>query len=170
LKRRVSCQLSIRIDADRIVEVCTFLRDEADTRFNYLSDLTCVHYPLGRERPMEVVYNLYSILRNDRVRLKVALAEDESVESVTGVWPTANWMEREVYDLFGVSFRNHPTCDEFCCRPIGKASAPEGLPARVCRKRVDRKTLAGDDGRATRTVGTATRRTGWRFFPCRRSG
>lgn len=101
-------QVSVRIDADRIVEVCTFLRDEADARFNYLSDLTCVHYPLGRERPMEIVYNLYSISRNERVRLKVALAEGASVESVTGVWPTANWMEREVYDLFGVSFRNHP--------------------------------------------------------------
>jgi NADH-quinone oxidoreductase subunit C len=101
-------QLSVRIDADRIVEVCTFLRDDADARFNYLSDLTCVHYPLGRERPMEVVYNLYSISGNERVRLKVALADGASVESVTGVWPTANWMEREVYDLFGVSFRNHP--------------------------------------------------------------
>lgn len=101
-------QVSIRIEADRIVEVCNFLRDDADTRFNYLSDLTCVHYPLGPERPMEIVYNLYSIPRNDRVRLKVAIAEGASVDSVTGVWPAANWMEREVYDLFGVKFSNHP--------------------------------------------------------------
>ena len=101
-------QLSVRIDAENIVEVCMFLRDDADARFNYLSDLTCVHYPLGPERPMEVVYNLYSISRNERVRLKVALADGASVETVTAVWPTANWMEREVYDLFGVSFRNHP--------------------------------------------------------------
>lgn len=101
-------QVSIRIEADRIVEVCDFLRDDADTRFNYLSDLTCVHYPLGPERPMEIVYNLYSISRNERVRLKVGIAEGASVDSVTGVWPAANWMEREVYDLFGVNFRNHP--------------------------------------------------------------
>jgi NADH-quinone oxidoreductase subunit C len=101
-------QISVRIAPDRVVEVCTFLRDDADTQFNYLSDLTCVHYPLGSGRPMEVVYNLYSIPHNERVRLKVSLAEGESVDSVTGVWPTANWMEREVYDLFGVSFRNHP--------------------------------------------------------------
>jgi NADH-quinone oxidoreductase subunit C len=101
-------QLSVSVDADRIVEVCTFLRDDAEARFNYLSDLTCVHYPLGREHPLEIVYNLYSISRNERVRLKVGLAEGASVESVTGVWPSANWMEREVYDLFGVSFRNHP--------------------------------------------------------------
>ena len=57
---------------------------------------------------MEIVYNLYSISRNERVRLKVAIAEGAGVDSVTGVWPAANWMEREVYDLFGVSFRNHP--------------------------------------------------------------
>lgn len=101
-------QVSIRVEPDRIVEVCNFLRDDADTRFNYLSDLTCVHYPLGPERPLEIVYNLYSISRNERVRLKVAIAEGASVDSVTGVWPAANWMEREVYDLFGVNFRNHP--------------------------------------------------------------
>ncbi len=101
-------QLSIRIEPGRIVEVCNFLRDDADTKFNYLSDLTCVHYPLEPERPLEVVYNLYSIFRNERVRLKVGIAEGASVDSVTDVWPSANWMEREVYDLFGVSFRNHP--------------------------------------------------------------
>jgi NADH-quinone oxidoreductase subunit C len=101
-------QISIRIEPSRIVEVCNFLRDDADTKFNYLSDLTCVHYPMGPERPLEIVYNLYSIPRNERVRLKVAIAEGASVDSVTDVWPSANWMEREVYDLFGVGFRNHP--------------------------------------------------------------
>ena len=101
-------QVSLRIAADRIVPVCTFLRDDAEASFNYLSDLTCAHYPLQAARPLEVVYNLYSISRNERVRLKVGLAEGASVDSVTGVWPSANWMEREVYDLFGVTFRNHP--------------------------------------------------------------
>jgi NADH-quinone oxidoreductase subunit C len=101
-------QISIRIEPSRIVEVCNFLRDDADTKFNYLSDLTCVHYPMGPERPLEIVYNLYSISRNERVRLKVAIAEGAGVDSVTDIWPSANWMEREVYDLFGVGFRNHP--------------------------------------------------------------
>ncbi len=101
-------QVSIRIEAGRIVEVCNFLRDEPSAQFNYLSDLTCVHYPLGPGRPLEIVYNLYSIPRNERVRLKVGIAESESVDSVTGVWPSANWMEREVYDLFGVNFSGHP--------------------------------------------------------------
>jgi NADH-quinone oxidoreductase subunit C len=100
-------QLSIRIDPPRIVEVCDALRVDAETPFNYLSDLTCVHLPDQREAPFEVIYNLYSISANERVRLNVAV-NGEGVESVTGVWPAADWLEREVYDLFGVNFRNHP--------------------------------------------------------------
>ena len=100
-------QLSIRIDRLHIVEVCSALKRDEDVPFNYLSDLTCVHYPDQREAPFEVVYNLYSIPKNERVRLKVAV-NGEGVESVTSVWPSADWLEREVYDLFGVVFRNHP--------------------------------------------------------------
>ncbi|HEX8650636.1 MAG TPA: NADH-quinone oxidoreductase subunit C [Pyrinomonadaceae bacterium] len=100
-------QLSISVTPSRIVETCDLLKRDAGTPFDYLSDLTCVHYP-ERDAPFEIVYNLYSIKANERVRLKVAIGEDEEVESVTGVWPAANWMEREVFDLFGVRFRNHP--------------------------------------------------------------
>jgi NADH-quinone oxidoreductase subunit C len=100
-------QVSIAITPASITAVCEFLRTDPDARFNYLSDLTCVHFPLKQEAPFEVVYQLYSIPRNERVRLKVSLS-DATVDSVTGVWPSANWMEREVYDLFGVIFRNHP--------------------------------------------------------------
>lgn len=100
-------QLSIRIDSSRLVEVCDALKSDSETQFNYLSDLTCVHYPDKKDAPFEVVYNLYSIPANERVRLKVAV-NGEGVESVTSVWPSADWPEREVYDLFGVKFRNHP--------------------------------------------------------------
>lgn len=100
-------QLSVRIDRSRIVEVCDFLKRQPESPFNYLSDLTCVHLPDRREAPFEVVYNLYSIPANERVRLNVAV-NGGGVASVTGVWPAANWMEREVYDLFGVVFNNHP--------------------------------------------------------------
>lgn len=100
-------QLSIRINGTRIVEVCESLRDDAETPFNYLSDLTCVHYPDNKAAPFEVVYQLYSISKNERVRLKVD-TNGQGVESVTGVWPSADWLEREVYDLFGVVFHNHP--------------------------------------------------------------
>jgi NADH-quinone oxidoreductase subunit C len=100
-------QLSVRIDPARIVEVCDYLKRDENSPFNYLSDLTCVHVPDREEAPFEIVYNLYSISANERVRLNVATSED-GVESVTSVWPAANWMEREVYDLFGVRFKNHP--------------------------------------------------------------
>ncbi len=101
-------QLSIRVERERIVEVCETLKSDTEKPFNYLSDLTCVHYPDNRDAPFEVVYNLYSISKNERVRLKVATASADGVESVTSVWPSADWPEREVYDLFGVVFRNHP--------------------------------------------------------------
>ena len=101
-------QISVRVDAAKITDVCSFLRSEPDASFEYLSDLTCVHYPTRADGPLEIVYNLYSISRNERVRLKAAIGDSGEIESVTGVWPSANWMEREVYDLFGVRFRNHP--------------------------------------------------------------
>jgi len=100
-------QLSIVVDAAQIVEVCESLRDDAETPFNYLSDLTCVHYPDNKAAPFEVVYQLYSISKNERVRLKID-ANEKGVDSVTSVWPSADWLEREVYDLFGVPFLNHP--------------------------------------------------------------
>jgi len=99
-------QLSVVVTADPIVEICDFLKSEAGGSFDYLSDLTCVHFPDRTDAPFEVVYNLFSIGTNERVRLKVRTSE--TVESVTSVWPSANWMEREVFDLFGVRFTNHP--------------------------------------------------------------
>ncbi len=101
-------QLSVRVSGEAIVEICDHLKRHQETPFDYLSDLTCVHYPLQTVSPFEVVYNLYSIPANERIRLKVATSDQAGVESVTSVWPAANWMEREVYDLFGVTFRNHP--------------------------------------------------------------
>lgn len=101
-------QLSVRIERASVAQVCSFLRDDSTCPFNFLSDLTCVHFPDRAEAPFDVIYNMYSIAANERVRLNVATDETEGVESVSGVWPTANWMEREVFDLFGVPFSNHP--------------------------------------------------------------
>src|SRR6185369_6076715 len=99
-------QLSVNVDGQRIVEICQFLRSGGEPKFDYLSDLTCVHYPERREAPFEMVYNLFSIESNERVRLKARIKD--SIETVTGVWPAANWLEREVFDLFGITFNNHP--------------------------------------------------------------
>ncbi|HEU4434521.1 MAG TPA: NADH-quinone oxidoreductase subunit C [Pyrinomonadaceae bacterium] len=101
-------QLSLHVAPERIVEVCDYLKTDEKTPFDYLSDLTCVHYPDRGAMPFEVVYNLFSISTNERVRLKVKTSDAAGVESVTGVWPAANWLEREVYDLFGIRFANHP--------------------------------------------------------------
>ena len=99
-------QVSVTVDGQRIVEICDFLKRDQDTPFNYLSDLTCVHFPDRWDAPFEVVYNLFSIESNERIRLKVKTSGE--VASVTSVWPAANWLEREVFDLFGVRFSNHP--------------------------------------------------------------
>jgi len=101
-------QLSVRVDRERIEVVCEFLKEDEETSFDYLSDVTCVHYPERVDTPFEVVYNLFSISTYQRVRLKVRTDDSAGVASVTSVWPAANWLEREVYDLFGVPFQGHP--------------------------------------------------------------
>lgn len=101
-------QLSVRVAPESIVAVCDFLRRDAASPFDYLADVTCVHFPDRADALFEMIYNLYSISANERVRLRAAVSEDAGIESVTSVWPAANWMEREVYDLFGVTFHNHP--------------------------------------------------------------
>jgi NADH-quinone oxidoreductase subunit C len=101
-------QVSVRVDRERLAEACDYLRRSEETQFDYLSDLTCVHYPDRGAVPFEMVYNLFSITLNQRIRLKVQTDDTAGVASVTGVWPAANWLEREVYDLFGVPFQGHP--------------------------------------------------------------
>ena len=93
-----------------LVRVCRFLREEPDLAFDLLSDVTAVdRLQLPEASPrFEVVYHVYSLQFRRRLRLKVRVAEGEAVPTVTGIWPTANWHEREVYDLFGVPFEGHP--------------------------------------------------------------
>jgi NADH-quinone oxidoreductase subunit C len=90
--------------------ICRFLRDDPDLTFDFLSDVTGVdRLKLPEASPrFEVVYHLHSLQHRRRLRLKVRVNEGEAVPTVTGVWETANWHEREVYDLFGVPFDGHP--------------------------------------------------------------
>ena len=101
-------EMTIYVGKAFIREACSLLRDNPACPFNYLSDVTCVDwYP--QEPRFEVVYHLLSIQKKERVRLKVKLEGDSPVvESVTSVWPGANYFEREVFDLFGVRFTGHP--------------------------------------------------------------
>jgi len=97
------------VAADRSHEILAWLRDDPDERYDYLVDVTAVEYR-DRELPLEVVYQLRSLPRNACLRVKIALAKDADlvVDSVVDLWPGANWLEREVWDMFGVRFRGHP--------------------------------------------------------------
>ena len=97
-----------RVRRDAWIKVATFLRDDPATKMEMFIDLTCVDR-FSAEPRFEVVYHLYSVAKNHRLRVKVVVgAEAPSVPSVVSLWPSANWMEREVWDLYGIRFRGHP--------------------------------------------------------------
>lgn len=111
---------------ERIVEICTFLRDDPDLLFDFAMDLTAVDY-LGEEPRFEVVYHLFSLEKKHRVRIKARVPEEDPViDSVASVWPGMNWYEREAWDMYGIRFRNHPNLvrilmyEEFVGHPLRK--------------------------------------------------
>ncbi len=98
-------QAIVLIAADQLREISRHCRDEE--KFDMLVDLTAVDWP-KREKRFDIVLNLYSFAKNERVRIKAHAAEGEPVPSVCDVWPAANWLERECYDMFGIVFEGHP--------------------------------------------------------------
>ena len=98
---------TLYVPADRLVETCRALRDTPSLRFNVLVEVTAADY-VPRDPRFEVVYHLLSIPNRRRLRLKVRAAERAAVPTVQGVWPSAGWLEREVWDMFGVVFDGHP--------------------------------------------------------------
>ena len=126
-------QLTIRIRNEDIFAVCLYLRDEPEWRFDMLSDLCGVDMIKLREIPrFDVVYQLYSVQHNRRLRLKAAVDEWGSVASVTPLWPGGEWQEREAYDMFGIVFDGHPDLrrillpDDWHEFPLRKEIAQEG--------------------------------------------
>ncbi|HWQ14839.1 MAG TPA: NADH-quinone oxidoreductase subunit C [Roseiflexaceae bacterium] len=104
-------QLSVFVRRAALLDVARFLRDDAELSYNFLENLCGVDY-LGREPRFEVVYHLLSFANRHRVCLKVGVPEqDPSVPSLTSLWSTANWQERETFDMFGVTFSGHPSLD-----------------------------------------------------------
>ena len=100
---------TIMVPAAKLLDVARYLHDAADARFDYLSDQTATDWPpRTAEGRFDVVYMLYSIRLRHRVKLKVKVGEGQPLASVTGIWPAANWLEREIYDMFGVNFTGHP--------------------------------------------------------------
>jgi NADH-quinone oxidoreductase subunit C len=100
-------ELTLEISPSSLVSLVEFLRTDRNCRFSTLIDITAVDYP-EREARFDVVYHFLSMYENQRIRLKVAVREDEMLPSITPVHPSAGWFEREVFDMFGILFKGHP--------------------------------------------------------------
>ena len=119
-------ELTLIVKKEYIPEIAGFLKQNKELDFDFLSDL-CGVDRVETDGVFEVVYHLYSIYKNHRVRLKVAVASnDPRISTVTGIWSTANWHEREAYDMYGIKFDGHPdlrkilTPDDFEGHPLRK--------------------------------------------------
>jgi len=121
-------QPSITLAKESLLGFCEFLKSDEGGEYTLLTDQTAVDYP-KREKRFEVIYHLYSFKRNDRLRLKLIVGEGEKVPSVVGLWPTANWLEREVFDMFGVEYEGHPD--------MKRILLPEGWTGHPLRKDYD---------------------------------
>lgn len=127
-------ELTITVNAGRIVDICRLLKNDAELLFKQCVDVTAVDWARKKKR-FSVVYNLYSLEFNFRLRVKAFIENDEgSIDSVTSVWKSANWYEREAYDMLGVIFKNHPDLrrmympEEFEYHPLRKDFPLLGIP------------------------------------------
>ena len=100
-------ELTLTIRAEAIVDVVSFLMADEACKFSTMIDITAVDYP-ERAKRFDVVWHFLSMYRNHRIRLKAAVGEDDMVPSLTAVNPSANWFEREIFDMFGILFSGHP--------------------------------------------------------------
>ena len=100
-------ELNIDVSSSSIVGFVDFLKSDRNCRFSTLVDITAVDYP-GREKRFDVVYHLLSMYQNQRLRLRMSVSEEDMVASIVDVHPSANWFEREVFDMFGILFSGHP--------------------------------------------------------------
>ncbi len=100
-------ELSITIKSESLIPVLEFVKHDNDLQFDYLTDITAVDHK-DREKRFDLVYQLFSIKFHHRLRIKTAIADAKGIPSATRVWSAANWLEREVYDMFGIVFEGHP--------------------------------------------------------------
>ncbi len=99
--------LTFSTTKDRIIDVLSFLKDNDKISLSFLTDITAVHYP--EKEQIAVVYHVFSMVHKIRARVKVFISEkDPKISTASGLWNSANWMERETYDFFGVKFEGHP--------------------------------------------------------------
>jgi len=131
--------LTFETTAEEIINILSFLKEDAELKFIFLTDITAVHYP-GQDLAIAVVYHIHSFVNNVRVRIKVFVSETNPViPTATTLWEGANWMERETYDFFGVQFLGHPNLvrilnvDDMTAFPMRKEFPLED-PNRVDKK------------------------------------
>jgi NADH-quinone oxidoreductase subunit C len=135
--------LTAEVAAGHVVEICRFLRDDADLAFDFLADLTAVDY-LGSTPRFELVYHLKSLKHGHRLRVKAKVSEDDArIASVIEVWRGADWLERETWDMYGIRFDGHPDLrriylyEEFEGHPLRKDYPKERRQPLVSRADLD---------------------------------
>ncbi|MBK9098941.1 MAG: NADH-quinone oxidoreductase subunit C [bacterium] len=127
-------ELTIKFDKKSVVEICTFLKSDSDLEFSWCSDVTAIDWATRKNR-FTVVYNIFSMKHNFRLRLKADVDESDcTIDTVTSIWKSANWQERETYDMYGIKFTNHPDLrrmympEEFEYHPLRKDFPLMGIP------------------------------------------
>ena len=127
-------ELTIKFDKKNIVNVCSFLKSDAELEFVWCSDITAIDWATRKNR-FTVVYNIFSMKHNFRLRLKCDIDESDcTIDTVSSVWQAANWQERETYDMYGIKFNNHPDLrrmympEEFEYYPLRKDFPLMGIP------------------------------------------
>ena len=127
-------ELTLKFDKKFIVEVCKFFKSDSEWEFSLCTDITAIDWATRKNR-FTVVYNIFSIKHNFRLRLKADVDEgDCKIDSVTSIWRAANWQERETYDMYGIKFNNHPDLrrmympEEFEYHPLRKDFPLMGIP------------------------------------------
>jgi NADH-quinone oxidoreductase subunit C len=115
------------VDVSILSELLGLMRD--DEGYDYCVDITAVHYPKREKAEFDIVYVLYSFAKNTRVRVKAQVADGDTVPTAVPIWPTANWLEREVFDMFGIRFDGHPD--------LKRILLPDGWKGYPLRKEYD---------------------------------
>ncbi len=100
-------QLQICISAEQILDVVDFIKNDEACEFRQITDIAGVDFP-DRQKRFEVIYHFLSFKHNSRLRIKIIIGEDESIPSITSIFPAANWFEREAFDMYGIQFKDHP--------------------------------------------------------------
>jgi NADH-quinone oxidoreductase subunit C len=129
--------LSISVNKDRIIEICQFLKEDSELNFSLCKDVTAIDWATRKNR-FTVVYHIYSFQLNYQLRLKANITGTaEEINSVTSIWPSANWYERETWDMYGIKFINHPDLrrmympEEFEYHPLRKEFPVMGIPGSI---------------------------------------